>query len=243
MAQDRSPAFQFYAADYLADEKVQLMTIEEEGCYIRLLAYCWREGSIPANQDLLTRLCKGVSPSDRVAMCFYSQGDRLRHKRLDLEREKQEEFRNEKSKAGMKGNAIRWKHKTNRVIAQRSHSDTSAIAKDRSSSSSSSSSSNNKHIQRASRMVPEDFRVTDDMRLWAKQEGLDADLDAETRIFLDHEFEKPKSNWPATWRNWIRNAEKYHSKTNGSKPKQKDILDQLLEQAEAEEMIAKRGGS
>jgi len=55
------PAFQFYAADYLADEHVQLMTLEEEGAYIRALAYCWREGSIPADPEALSRLLKGGS--------------------------------------------------------------------------------------------------------------------------------------------------------------------------------------
>ena len=37
------------------------MSLEEEGCYIRLLAYCWREGSIPSDLDKLSRLCKGAS--------------------------------------------------------------------------------------------------------------------------------------------------------------------------------------
>jgi putative transposase len=42
----KDPAFQFYAADWLADEAVSVMGLEEEGAYIRALCYCWREGSI-----------------------------------------------------------------------------------------------------------------------------------------------------------------------------------------------------
>jgi len=47
----KAPAFQFYAADWLADEAVSVMSLEEEGAYIRALCYCWREGSIPADED------------------------------------------------------------------------------------------------------------------------------------------------------------------------------------------------
>lgn len=36
----KSPAFQFYAAEFLADENVVLMTNQEVGCYIKLMAYC-----------------------------------------------------------------------------------------------------------------------------------------------------------------------------------------------------------
>jgi Protein of unknown function (DUF1376)/DnaB-like helicase C terminal domain len=59
-----SPAFQFYPADYLADANVQMMTLEEEGAYIRLLSYCWREGTIPADNASLSRLCKGASDEE-----------------------------------------------------------------------------------------------------------------------------------------------------------------------------------
>ena len=32
------------------------------------------------------------------------------------------------------------------------------------------------------------------------------DLKAETAKFRDHTFSTARSDWPATWRNWIRNA-------------------------------------
>lgn len=52
----KSPAFQFYAADWLADEDVRAMTLAERGAYIDLLAFCWREGSIPDDSDRCARL-------------------------------------------------------------------------------------------------------------------------------------------------------------------------------------------
>lgn len=131
----KPPAFQFYAADYLADEMVQLMTLEEEGVYIRLLAYCWREGSIPSDPVLAGRLCKGAGP-DVVGPVLqrFAPGElgRLVHPRLEQERQKNEDFRAKMAKAGKRGNAKRWGE--NRLP------DVEAIAKRRSSSSSSSTS-------------------------------------------------------------------------------------------------------
>jgi uncharacterized protein YdaU (DUF1376 family) len=111
-ATGKSPAFQFYAAEYLADENVQLMTLEEEGCYIRMLAYCWREGSIPAEHKLLSRLCKNAS-DDVLAVVerrFEKQGTRLIHQRLERERKKQKLFNKKQRLAGIaSGRARRQK--------------------------------------------------------------------------------------------------------------------------------------
>ncbi|RSK50076.1 DUF1376 domain-containing protein [Hymenobacter rigui] len=109
----KAPAFQFYAADYLADEQVMLMSLEEEGAYIRLLAYCWREGSIPADEALLARLCKGATANViRVVIeCFQpddNRPDRLVHPRLEEERAKQQVWRNKSSEGGRKSAEKRW---------------------------------------------------------------------------------------------------------------------------------------
>ena len=108
----KSPAFQFYAAEYLADEDVQLMTLEEEGCYIRLLAYCWREGSIPSDLEKLSRLCKGASTIVvRVVLnCFYQDPTntaRMLHKRLEVERVKQREWKEKSARGGRKSAEVR----------------------------------------------------------------------------------------------------------------------------------------
>jgi uncharacterized protein YdaU (DUF1376 family) len=93
----KAPAFQFYAADWLADEAVSVMSLEEEGAYIRALCYCWREGSIPADEDRLARLLKGAPPSvvKVVTDCFTnspSDDSRLIHPMLEKERAKQRDF-------------------------------------------------------------------------------------------------------------------------------------------------------
>lgn len=146
----KSPAFQFYAADFIADENVVVMSNEEVGCYIKLMCYCWREGSIPSDLTKMGRMC-GV---DGLAMaqlwpaiqnCFSSatnETGRLVHPRLEEERKKQNEFRAERSEAGKHGAKSRWGNKKH-LKAKPSKNNGSAtvlpMAKDGSSSSSSSS--------------------------------------------------------------------------------------------------------
>lgn len=109
MSKETAPAFQVYAAEYLADLNTQLMTIEEEGCYWRLMLFCWREASLPVDLDTLKALCKGVVPSNRVLSCFVEKDGRLLHPRLERERAKQAEWR-EKSAKGGRRSAHKPKH-------------------------------------------------------------------------------------------------------------------------------------
>lgn len=149
MAIRRPPAFQFYAADYLADEHVQLMTLEEEGVYIRLLSYCWREGSIPSDHKALSRLCKGASlesvsvVSDRFEL-MTNDGSRMTHPRLNVEREKQEEWSRKNSLNGKKSGKARRAHK---LQAERPFNDRMNEVRTKTNSSFAfASSSSNKNI-------------------------------------------------------------------------------------------------
>jgi uncharacterized protein YdaU (DUF1376 family) len=53
---DKRPWFPFYAADWLTDEQVVVMSLAARGAYITLLAYHWREGSIPSDTEALRKL-------------------------------------------------------------------------------------------------------------------------------------------------------------------------------------------
>lgn len=59
---------------------------------------------------------------------------------------------------------------------------------------------------RPARKVPSDFVVTAEMREWAATEAVGVDVDRETAKMRDYTFSKGKTDWPATWRNWIREA-------------------------------------
>jgi uncharacterized protein YdaU (DUF1376 family) len=141
------PAFQFYAADYLADEHVQLMSLEEEGAYIRALAYCWREGSIPADPEALSRLLKGGSTTlVRVVQARFKQHpefpDRMVHPRLEEERQKQKNWRVKSAEGGKQSAAKRQKRKADsRVVQPPYQPNIDSVVEPNGNSSSSSSSS------------------------------------------------------------------------------------------------------
>lgn len=135
-----SPAFQFYPADYLSDARVQALSIEGEGCYIRLMCYCWREGSVPNDRAAIVKLCKGYDgPGIDEAILLFVRGRKpgsLIHKRIEKERKRQKERAKLMHDAGLRGAKARW--------GGHSHPNGIPMASDSSSSSSSSSTSVNK---------------------------------------------------------------------------------------------------
>lgn len=51
MANATRPWFQFYARDWLTDDKVMLMSLECQGAYLRLLCLQWENGAIPKEPE------------------------------------------------------------------------------------------------------------------------------------------------------------------------------------------------
>jgi hypothetical protein len=59
---------------------------------------------------------------------------------------------------------------------------------------------------RPAKRCPDGFEVTPDMRASILAELPALDVDRETAKFRDHTFATARSDWPATWRNWMRTA-------------------------------------
>ena len=61
-------------------------------------------------------------------------------------------------------------------------------------------------INRRAHQIPSDFKPTEANVEWAKSARPDVDLKDATDQFIDYWIgtAKPKSDWQATWRNWIR---------------------------------------
>ena len=83
------------------------MTAEEVGSYIRLLCIQWNSGSIPDDPTLLKRMT-GVEVSLHVLHKFCKRGGRLKNRRMEVERQKQNNYRANRSISGAKGANIRW---------------------------------------------------------------------------------------------------------------------------------------
>jgi hypothetical protein len=73
---------------------------------------------------------------------------------------------------------------------------------------------------RRSRRCPRAFEVSADLEAWAREKHPGVDLRAETAKFRDHEFDKPKADWPAAWRNWIARAKQFDAgRSAGARPR------------------------
>ena len=121
MSKSKAPAFMFYPADWLGSQRVSLMTLEEEGAYIRILSYCWQHGSIPADPAKLARLIgKGASTTlaQEVATMFQppldfgsGTGGVLVHDKLDALKRERETFLEKSRQGGLISAEMRRKSK------------------------------------------------------------------------------------------------------------------------------------
>ena len=109
----KSPAFQFYASDWLSDGKRIMMSVAQRGAYIDLLAYQWLESAIPEDIPSLARICL-VSEETMTelwqgplqgAFKYLGKhlGTGLYNARLESERTAQAKRRNAMSRGGRKG--------------------------------------------------------------------------------------------------------------------------------------------
>lgn len=110
------PWFPFYINDFELDEAVRCMTFEQRGVYAALLCWQWREGSIPRDPKVVSKVL--IAPVNAVrivlARCFQDDGSHLGRvintKLADL-RVKQLQ------KAGKQGDASRgWKTTEERFL-------------------------------------------------------------------------------------------------------------------------------
>lgn len=119
---NKDPSYPWYPRDFANDEPVQLMSLEAEGAYHRLLDHQWLNGSIPADIGQLAAICKRIStrtmrklwPS--IAPLFVpftpeaGHPDRLYNRKLERIRAERSEYRAKLSEAGKRGADTRWGH-------------------------------------------------------------------------------------------------------------------------------------
>ena len=120
MNQPALPWFKMHARDFLAAEDVPLMSLAERGAYITLMCYAWNDGSLPADNAKLARLCgvteeefNGVWPA--LKPCFEKKSKRLVHPGLEHERRNALQQKQKLSAAGKKGADTRWGASSNGV--------------------------------------------------------------------------------------------------------------------------------
>lgn len=125
LAAEPSPAFQFYPKDFLTDVRVATMTLDELGAYIKLLCVCWLDQSIPGDTRRLAILV-GVDAGvfaemwPQLESCFVRDDDgRLRHPRLDKERQKQAKFSAAQAERGSRGGRAKARNASQEVAGDK----------------------------------------------------------------------------------------------------------------------------
>ena len=155
---NRPPAFQFYPKDWLSSKSVALMTLEQEGAYIHLLAHCWESEDCGLPDDdkqlaILSRMGeRWFSESAAVKECFVghpTRKGRLINSRLYRYRKELRGKQRERAASGRKGANSRWKTASKEYGSAIEE----PMAKHGSSSSSSSSSSSAASLKREKRAV------------------------------------------------------------------------------------------
>lgn len=214
----KQPFLPLFFGDFLASTAE--WTGEERSLYLTLLGYQWSLGSLPAEPEKLRRVVQWEAKLFRqcwptVAGKFTEVDGRLFNERLELHREKSEEIAKLRSEIGRRGGqasvASKRQAKASQEVKQPptnsngfaepafnhpSHPIPSHISSLR-------SEGRERPRPKGQKRCPEGFEPDLD---FARREVPGIDAEAEAAKFRDFEFAKPRSDWPATWRNWIRTA-------------------------------------
>lgn len=222
-----------YIADYLAD--TTRLTTEQHGAYLLLIMDYWRNGALPDDDGALaniTRLTDAQWKKHRVALSrlFQIEGGEWRHKRIDNELARATANVEQRSAAGKASAAKRKKQRDEQQGANENSTDvaTGVDTEDQrdgqqnfkpSPSPSPTTTEGKPSFVVASRTharetvpgttVPADFEPDQSHRGIAHNMGLD--LPAERDKFVDHYTSTGDvlADWPAKFRNWLRNANKH----------------------------------
>lgn len=214
----KRPAFQFYPADWRKDPALSACSLAARGLWIELMCIAHEGGTYgvlsingkPMAPAQIARMV-GESPAAVVKLlaeledagvfsrdeqgCIYSR-----------RMVKDEHVRNVRADAGrLGGNPNLLKQKVKQTDNREPPP----------SSSSSSSSSNNEDTAPSAKSprgtaLPETWTLPDDWKTWAEKERPDVDPQTAADSFRDFWIAKPgkegrKTDWQATWRNWVRN--------------------------------------
>jgi len=113
---EKPPAFQWYAKDWLTDDKRTEMSPAQRGVHIDFMSYQWVNTSIPNDIDKLATIA-GVPVAEMRELwvsplvdCYVANGSgRLQNPRLEKERDAKLKYLDKMAKAGRKGAKGRWR--------------------------------------------------------------------------------------------------------------------------------------
>jgi uncharacterized protein YdaU (DUF1376 family) len=115
---EQSPAFQFYAGDWISDPNRMKLSLEEQGAYVLLYCHCWRGYKIPFDYEVMSRMlnCRTEKIEKiypKIKHLFEEKKDKdgityLYCIQAEEERKEQAKNRRKRSVAGKLGAKKRW---------------------------------------------------------------------------------------------------------------------------------------
>jgi uncharacterized protein YdaU (DUF1376 family) len=110
---EQSPAFQFYANDWISDTNRLNMSLEEQGIYILLYCHCWRVYKLTFDFNTLAKICNTRPNVMKKAWrnmehLFIVEDNYIYCLQAEEERDRQTQNRIKKQQAGKKGAEVRW---------------------------------------------------------------------------------------------------------------------------------------
>jgi uncharacterized protein YdaU (DUF1376 family) len=238
------PWFKFFPSDYLLDPDVDAIPSEAEGLLIRMWCLCHLEGSCPADPEELARKTRRtlqcVLQCKRHCEPFFELHEgRLYSRRMEEERRRSDQarqnankrYKQESSVIGTAngtatGSAIGTAQSQSQSQIQRQEKTSEAIA---------SAPSKVSLVTRGTRL-PQDFAITEEHRKFASE--ICADVDREFAIFRDYWIAQPgqrgvKTEWNATFRNWLRRAVETHNHNGHGGRNGKPSIGEIVEREQA----------
>lgn len=114
MTRESSPAFRFYVKEWRSSRPVMRMSFAERGMYLEMLLEQWENLSLPDDPTAVAEIIGGKPswwkkawPTLRKNFVFADDG-RIVNARLETERRKQREWKDQQSDKGRIGAAARW---------------------------------------------------------------------------------------------------------------------------------------
>jgi len=220
---NKSPAFQFYASDFLVDTAE--MTNQEVGAYIRLLSHQWVNGGLNGDPN---RLANAVGIGllevwDDIKHKFeLCEDGKYRNPKLEKVRQTQINYRNKQSAAGKKGAAKRWDSNPN------GNPSGEKIALRSSSSSSSSVSQKN----RASPFSPPSQK---EVEQYCYEKNYSLDAEAFIGFYESNGWKvgrNPMKSWKAALTTWQKRNKGNNNGQADNRSRAKKHQDKLREIAE-----------
>ncbi len=217
-----------YVGDYA--KKTASLSLAEHGAYNLLLDECYStERPLPGDLESLYRLCRAMTRVEqdavrKVADKFFPVGaDGLRRNpRAGEEIAVAQSTIEKQRESGVKSAAKRWSTDGS------THNSTDADAIQPPTSNHQPLASNHQEpaAKRAGRgaRLPADWKPDAEQIDFCKAERPDLNPDTTAARFRDYWIAQPgargtKLDWPATWRNWVRNEKRI----NGANSKQADL--------------------